>query len=279
MSLRPFLNIHAGQTAWLFGKGPSLQNFDFKQAGKLRFAINDVIAHIPDCKYGFANDGVAKWRDVYQKGQILFQPLRAMSEFDSRKDGAVACDVVAYEDAFDDSRLLLSREEIADLPTIRRGTLGSALQILHVMGIRSVYLVGIDGGGTHADGFQFRTRLRNDHARDYNAIRNAAIDAAFLMGIALKFHNKDHTMEPNGKIYVRFLSNSFAKGEPYSQGEIAAFTPNVAADLVACRAAVYFKPEKPIVLEPAPIENAALPMQATESAIISATKGKKSKGK
>jgi len=274
MSLRPFLNLYAGQTAWLFGKGPSLTNFDFKQAGKLRFAINDVIAHIPDCKYGFANDGVAKWRDVYQKGQILFQPLRAMSEFDSRKDGAVDCDVVTYEDKQDDARLLLSREEIAELPAIRRGTLGSALQIMHVMGIRSIYMVGFDGGGTHADGYAWRTRLRNDHARDYNAIRNAAIDAAELMGITLHFHNQDNIMNPNGKIFVRFLSNSFAKGEPYSQGEVASFTPNVAADLVACRSAQYFTP--PAKQE---IETAALnPMQA-ETAAIQTTKTRKPRNK
>ena len=58
MSLIPFLNRHAGETAWLFGKGPSLSTFDFKTAGPLRVAINDVIAHVPDCLYGFANDGV-----------------------------------------------------------------------------------------------------------------------------------------------------------------------------------------------------------------------------
>jgi len=277
MSLRPFLNIHAGQTAWLFGKGPSLTNFDFKQAGKLRFAINDVIAHIPDCKYGFANDGVAMWRDVYQKGQILFQPLRAISEFDSR-NGAVDCEVITYQDTHDDSRLVLSREEIADMPAIRRGTLGSALQILHVMGIKSVHLVGIDGGGTHADGFTWKTRLRNDHAADYNAIRNAAIDAAELMGITLHFQNKNNIMEPNGKIFVRFLSNSFARGIPYSQGEVASFNPQIAKELVACRAAEYFTPA-PAKPEPSPIENAASPMQAAESAIISATKPKKPKGK
>jgi len=74
MSLIPFLNRHAGQTAWLFGKGPSLSTFDFKTAGPLRVAINDVIAHVPDCVFGFANDGVSKWKDAYKPGQTLFQP-------------------------------------------------------------------------------------------------------------------------------------------------------------------------------------------------------------
>jgi len=165
----------------------------------------------------------------------------------------------------------LSRKDIAELPTIRRGTLGSALQILHIMGVRAVYLVGIDGGGTHALGFDWKTRLRADHARDYNAIRSAAIDAAFIMGIALKFHNYDHTMEQNGKIFVRFLKNAMANAEPYAQGEIASFSPRVAAELITCRAAESFIPA---IREPE-IETATAPMKARESAVIPTKKGKR----
>ena len=272
MSLIPFLNRHAGETAWLFGKGPSLSTFDFKTAGPLRVAINDVIAHIPDCKYGFSNDGVLRWRDVYQQGQILFQPARCLGEFDSTNPGAVACEVVTYADTHDDARLAMGQRAIAELPTIRRGTLGSALQILHVMGVRAVHLVGIDGGGTHAPGYQWRTRIRNDHAKDYNAIRNAAIDAAFIMGIALKFHNHDHTMETNGRIFVRFTRNASAQGEPYSNGEIAAFAPITAAQLVNARAAEYFTP---LTKQPVEIEAAIMPTQARESAVIPTTKARK----
>ena len=273
MVLSDFINRHAGETAWLFGKGPSLSNFDFKTAGPLRVAINDVVAHVPGCTYGFANDGVGKWRDCYKRGQILFQPKRCLHEFDSTAQDAVACDVVVYNDTYDDRLLMASREEIAEHPAIRRGTLGSALQILHVMGVRSVYMVGIDGGGKHADGYDWKTRLRSDHAKDYNAIRSAAIDSAFLMGIAMKFHNKDHTMEPNGRIYVRFLSNAFAEGNPYSQGEIASFGPRVAAELIACRAAEQFTPTREQV-EPR-VETASAPIEARETATIPTKKTRK----
>lgn len=273
MVLSDFINRHAGQTAWLFGKGPSLSTFDFKTAGPLRVAINDVIAHIPDCTYGFANDGVKPWANVYQKEQILFQPNRCLGEYDSTKPGAVACRVVTYDDTCNDVRLSLSRPEIAELPTIRRGTLGSALQILHVMGVKAVHLVGIDGGGTHAPGFEWKTRLRADHAKDYNAIRSAAIDAAFIMGIALKFQNIDHTMETNGKIFVRMLKNCFAQAVPYAQGEIAAFSPRVAGELISTRSAEIFVP--PTRAEtPAP-EIAAAPMPAKEAAVIPTKKGKR----
>jgi hypothetical protein len=275
MSLIPFLNRHVGETAWLFGKGPSLSAFDFKTAGPLRAAINDVIAHVPDCKYGFSNDGVRLWHDVYQPGQTLFQPSRCLHEYDSTQPGAVACDVVTYDDTRDDSRLLLPRQQIAELPTIRRGTLGSALQILHVMGVRSVYMVGIDGGAVHAEGYQWRTRLRNDHAKDYNAIRNAAIDAAFIMGIALKFHNRDHTMEPNGKVFIRFTSNAFAECVPYAIGEVAAFNPQTARQLVDSSAAEYFRPERQP--EPEQIETTQAPMQDVERAVVATKKTRKTR--
>ena len=248
MLLADFINKHAGETAWLFGKGPSLSTFDFKNAGPLRVAINDVVAHVPGCVYGFANDGVGKWADVYTPGQVLFQPSRCLHEFDSTAAGAVACDVVTYKDQPDDNRMVLPREELANSLAIRRGTLGSALQILHIMGVRSVHMVGIDGGGQHADGYQWRTRLRQDHARDYNAIRSAAIDAAFLMGIALRFHNQDHTMETNGRIFVRLTRNCFVQGNPFSAGEIATFAPQIAADLISNRSAELFSPpvQKPL---------------------------------
>jgi len=164
MPLSRFLGIHEGETGWIFGKGPSLATFDFNTAGKLRFAINDVIAHIPACKYGFANDGVAKWADVYRPGHVLFQPLRCLHEYDSTQPGAVACRVVTFHDSCEDTRLVLPPEQLLHELTIRRGTLGSAIQIIRIMGVRTIHLVGIDGGGQHAPGYEWRTRLRADHA-------------------------------------------------------------------------------------------------------------------
>lgn len=281
MILADYLNKHAGETAWIFGKGPSFSTFDFKTAGPLRCAINDVIAHVPDCKYGFANDGVAKWADVYCEGQTLFQPRRCMHEYDSTRTDAVACDVVLFDDDSDDRRLASSREELSKIMAIRRGTLGSALQILHVMGVRSVHMVGIDGGQAHAEGYQWRTRLRQEHAKDYNAIRSAAIDAAFIMGIALRFHNQDHTMENNGRVFVRLTRNCFAAGNPYCAGEIASFSPKIANELIANRSAEFFSPpeQKQIEIPKLVIETATAPMRAAESAVIETRKTRKIKGK
>lgn len=276
MVLSDFINRHAGETAWLFGKGPSFSTFDFKTAGPLRVAINDVIAHVPDCKYGFSNDGVEKWRDCYRPEHVLFQPSRCLHEFDSTAPGAVACKVVTYRDDSEDRRLGHTREQLAECMAIRRGTLGSAIQILHIMGVRAIHMVGIDGGGTHADGIEWRTRLRHDHHRDYNAIRSAAIDAAHIMGITLKFHNHDHTMETNGKVFVRMTRNCFAQAEPYREGEIASFSPKIAAELVSNRSAEPWSAPKQTPIQPAPVIETAESrvMAAAENATVKTAKSK-----
>jgi len=266
MNLTDFIDRHAGETAWLFGKGQSLTGFDFKTAGRLRLAINDVIAHVPECKYGFANDGVKLWKDAYKAGQVLFQPVRCLHEYDSTIQGAVNCDVVTFKDTGDDTRLKLPQSELAELLTIRRGTLGSAIQILYIMGVRKIEMVGFDGGNNHADGFEWKTRLRNDHYKDYNAIRSAAIDAAYIMGITLKFHKTPKNMETNGRVFVKILRNCFAKGDPYPAGEIVSFAPHIANELIACRCAeIFVSDNKSKAIK---IESAEAAMPAKEVAAI-----------
>ncbi len=191
-----------------------------------------------------------------------------MGEYDSRH-GGVACHVVTFTDGYDDLRLCHPREELAHALTVRRGTLGSALQILHVMGITTVHLIGFDGGRAHAPGFDWRTRLRAEHGTEYTAIRNEAIDAAHLMGLTLKFHTTT-LMETDGKTFVRITSNTFAEGVPYSAGQIVSLNPRVARDLFNARAAEPFTPPE----KAAPAETAVAPMQAAENATIPTKKGK-----
>lgn len=275
MSLSPFLNAHVGQTFWLFGKGPSLSTFDFNQAGPLRGAINDVARYVPDCRYCFSNDGVSRWVDVYREGQVLFQPERAIKQWDCRKHGDLPCEVVVYPDTYNDERMLRSREELALCLTIRRGTLGSALQILHIMGIRTVHLVGIDGGQAHAPGFEWRTKLRLEHWKDYNAIRSDAIDQAELLGMELRFHNHDHTMENDGKKWVKFRKNCAVRGVHCPIGSLKKLPPVVADELVSMGAAVLH--DGPTTKAAPPIETAADPKPAAAENATVATEKKPAK--
>lgn len=233
-SLQDFLHKHDGQTAWVFGKGPSLDRFDMAEAGPLRCAINDVVQAVPGCVYCFANDSVRAWAHVYQPHHILFQPARVLHDHPLSAGGLV-CERIGFDDDYGDERVFQTREQLARQLSIRRGTLNSALQILHIMGVARIVAVGIDGGGDHATGVRWFTRKRNEHFRDYNAIRNQFLLGARQMGIALEFRGGPDNQPKNGMITVRLTRNISIKGESFYIGEIAEVTPEDAAIIVGAR--------------------------------------------
>jgi len=57
-TIAELLNCHAGDAAWIFGKGPSLDGFDFATAGRLRICTNESLVVVPEPTYFFAHDGV-----------------------------------------------------------------------------------------------------------------------------------------------------------------------------------------------------------------------------
>lgn len=234
MELGSFLNRHSGETAWVFGKGPSLQGFDFSKAGKIRLAINDVIQRVPSCLYGVSCDSAERWVDVYKAGQVLFQPRRIAREFDPR--GKAACEVCFFNESPEPARISEGRESIAESLAVLRGSLGAALQILHVMGIAKVICVGIDGGNSHAPG-DWRTTLKRDHFKAYNAIRDCAIRSAPIMGIELLFVTENQTMS-DGLKTIKLLRSCFADGEPLTEGEIKAIAPKTAQELIDLGSAI-----------------------------------------
>lgn len=273
-TLKDFMGVHAGETAWIFGKGPSLDAFDMAQAGPLRCAINDVVRYVPGCIYGFANDSVAAWKDVYAAGQVLFQPLRL--EHDMH---AARCEVDAervwFADGYEPERMAWTREQLADRGlAVRRGTLGSAEQILHVMGVKKIVCVGIDGGGRHA-AKEWRTELRHDHAADYNGIRDAFITAAHLHGIEVEFFGAatNDSQLINGMKVIKATSNILVEGVHRCENEIFHCSPLVAAELVSQGLAAFFtKPAEPAVetAAAAPVAETAARRPAKPSRVAAA---------
>ena len=241
-TLHDFIGKHAGETAWLFGKGPSLDLFDLATAGPLRVAINDVVKEIPGCVYGFANDSVAHWQHVYRPELILFSPQRTIDE-GFIAYGTPPCEVVGYSDAHGDDRLDWPAERLAtEGLAIRPGTLGSALQILKLMGVVRVVLVGIDGGGKHA-GREWLTRLRNEHYKDYNRIRDAAIESAPRLGLTLEFFHPTHN--PDGTMKLKITRSTVVRGfRDVTAGEIVDVPEREARILVVEGAAVELAPER-----------------------------------
>lgn len=233
--LEEFIDIHKGETAWVFGKGPTLDLFDFADAGEIRCAINDVVGFVPECKYAFANDSVRPWVDMYRIEHILFTPRRTIKNDFLRPDWP-DCQVCVYEDNYREDIWVVKQEksELAKCLQIRSGTLGSVIQVLYLMGISKIVAVGIDGGQAHAERKRWRTRLRNDHWRDYNRIRDHFISAGEFLNIDLAFFKGPTIPHTNGKMKVRFTKNLFVKGVPYHDGETAYLTEPEAVEVLSC---------------------------------------------
>ena len=285
--LADFLDRHPGETAWLFGKGPSLAEFaaagGFDTAGPVRAAINDVIGAVPDCLYGFANDHInqttTSWQHIYKKGQTLFSPSRTYDDHGSFGPPSPACEVVTYEDSADADRLTWSRRQLATGGLhIGEGTLGSAVQVLHLMGITRIIAVGIDGGQAHASGYQWQTRLMNDHFKAYNRFRNAFILSCERLGIQLEMYGKTH-QQIQSTMNVRILRNTSVKGTAYTEGEPAHLSPSDAAILVQTGKARYLTAAEKTAGEPTPAAQPAPKAPAAKAAPAAKTPPSKSTAK
>jgi hypothetical protein len=82
------------------------------------------------------------------------------------------------------------------------------------------------------------------------------------MGIRLIFHPKPIDAMQDGTVFIKFHRNCFVKAIPYREGEIVAFAPIQARELIAIGTASFFTPPEKQALETAtvaPVENAALP--------------------
>lgn len=271
-TLTDFLNSHRGETAWLFGKGPSLDTFlalpanadwvagksPFPGAGKdepaiaqratagkcpVLCAINDVAEYVPGCRYAFANDSVAKWAHIYQPGQVLFQPLRLQHDMHAAKC-ETAAERVWYADATDDERLLWPIEQAAaEGLAVRRGTLGSAAQILRLMGVTKIVCVGIDGGGQHANR-PWHTRLRADHAKDYDSIRDDFITACRLSGLDYEFYGLPAS-QIHGTMHIKITDNCLVEGIHRPAGSIVELNESLARQMIGLgRATIWTPPAK-----------------------------------
>lgn len=270
--LADFLGMHAGETAWMFGKGPSLDAFDMAEAGPLRCAINDVVKVVPACTYCFARDPVARWAHHYRPEHVLFQPAAINNDIHAIKS-KLPCERIWFADERNDwrERLAWPAERMAaEGIAVLAGTLGSAEQILRIMGVGRILCVGIDGGGQHAGLTKWDTRLRADHAIDYNNIRNDFRMACELHGIEMAFFDPESRTFTNGMKTVRILSNTFCRGQPLSAGQVLDLPPLDADALMAAGRAVLAKRVAAPEPGPAAAEIMAKTAEATPAIIETA---------
>lgn len=147
-AIAELLNKHVGEEAWIFGKGPSLDGFDFESAGNVRICINESLLIVPQAKYFFAHDEVpiqrvsAHWPSCC--GAIL-EPKRC--------DWAKRCgipDDLIYNYVKRERELEVlnwSAEQIAAKGCLLglSGTAHSAIHFCRLLGVSGIALVGMDG--------------------------------------------------------------------------------------------------------------------------------------
>jgi hypothetical protein len=180
-----FCGKHAGDTAYVFGKGPSLDTFDMTLAKGPRVCINESALVVPCPTYFFAHDE----KPISRVASMWPERCTAILE-PSRAQYAVKCGLP--EDAIavyglrhgDISVLGLTRDEVARRNVLyaKLGTVHSAIHFCHLIGVSRVVMVGFDGQGGYAASLRVTSAGWN-HAQ----IRTHAIEILDMLDIKHEF--------------------------------------------------------------------------------------------
>lgn len=139
------MNLRVNDEIWIFGKGPSLDYFDFSKAGIFRIGINEAAFDIPNCWAALAVDKV-----VVEKYKLLLDP-------------SILLFLPTFYTVFNLSPLTpyYIPEEI---PTITSGQ--AALFIAHKLGATHIHLIGFDslfGNFKYAGNYPIIRNIKEDY--------------------------------------------------------------------------------------------------------------------
>jgi hypothetical protein len=124
-------NVHKGEEVWMFSKGPSLDSFDMSRAGKFKVTINEAIDRVADALYAFS------WRDDHKDLSI--------------PEGCLHIDGFDWE-----YTSKIEGHNPMTLPLFfRRSSVELAMSFLIWMGFKTVHMIGVDGKGKYAKGFDW----------------------------------------------------------------------------------------------------------------------------
>lgn len=147
------LRRYNDEPAWIFGKGPSLDFFDFAKSGTLRLCINESAKAVPSPTYFFAHDEgpiqnmAADWP---VDCAAILQPVRA--EF-AAECGVPQDAIYTYEKRQIDNTLRdADPKVIAERNSLygNSGTVHSAIHFCRLIGVSHITMVGFDGAGGYA---------------------------------------------------------------------------------------------------------------------------------
>jgi len=178
MSLARFLGKHSGSTAWIFGKGPSLDawldsiagmTINWQASDSIRIVVNEAALVVPYPHYFFAHDvlGIDRSMDPSNHGfkfagDNAVDPrvrreyparciaiLREKQKIHALRHGIEVANVYGYRKAQQERALLsLSPLELAKTGALyaESATIQSACHFAKLSGCSDVVLVGVDGG-------------------------------------------------------------------------------------------------------------------------------------
>lgn len=176
--LRQFQRLHAGRTALLVGKGPSLEAFLRDPAPLLRqvdvvAAINEAVTVVPEPLYHFCNDPCDRWVEAIPESvACTFQPVRLLHDR-SIAPAAPPSPVCLFFDhhAVDAARCDPLAQEMPITLAIGPSTAASAFQILRLMGFARLVVVGLDGAGGYVR--EWSGPFQDHYYRDHREARLA----------------------------------------------------------------------------------------------------------
>ena len=186
-SIAELLHKHEGEEAWLFGKGPSLDGFEFDLAGPLRICINESLLIVPAPTYFFAHDEVPIQRVAAQwpaSCRAILQPVRGSR---AERCGIPSDSIFTYEKRERELAILdWPPEKLAQKACLLglTGTAHSAIHFCRLIGATSLVFVGMDCGGGYARCVGLPTPLGGGQ---HDVIRRDSVTIATRLGLRFRF--------------------------------------------------------------------------------------------
>jgi hypothetical protein len=132
--LSALLGRHEGEEVWLFGKGPSLDDFTADETVGIRATINEALYTIDNVSYAFC------WH-ADKKDISAPSPTEVIDGTRSYNTSDI--------DFWSPSRKAIF---------IKNGTAELAMSYLILMGFKKIHLIGFDGVGGYSENFKWKLK-------------------------------------------------------------------------------------------------------------------------
>ena len=184
-SLKSLKHRHQLETAWIFGKGPGLDQFDMSLVGPLRICINESLNLVDNPTFFFAHDEIpirrvaANWN---KECCAILEPERAKFAVDC---GIPPQQIYSYlKRSRGDFDSLTDVQEVVESNSLlgMTGTVHSAIHFCKLLGVKSVKLIGFEGRG----GYASRLNVPGGGGR-HELIRNDSVRLLQMLGLDFEF--------------------------------------------------------------------------------------------